>query len=347
MKLARLRVQNYRNHQDMTCVFSPSVTTIHGLNGSGKTSLLEAIHTICRGVSFKAADGDIVRDKSDWYKVESVDTEDNTRTYLYDNRTGKRTKHYTIDNKKFARMPAQYKWPIILFTPDDLRLIDGSPARRRKYLDQILSQLDTGYAQALRRYERSLVQRNRLLKSGKANVDTLFSWDILLSQTGAYIIAARHKYIAKINEQINTQYQQIAGVHDALEVGYTLQRVPSPAQLLATLQQTVDRDILLGTTSTGPHRHDMVIMTRGRLATDTMSRGEIRTFVLALKYIEKVLLEDQSGHSPIVLLDDVFGELDQHRQQHLLGAFADNQVIITSTHSVGRSTKRTHQIRLD
>jgi DNA replication and repair protein RecF len=345
MKLANLRVQNYRNHKDLTCTFSPSVTTIHGLNGTGKTSLLEAIYTICRGISFKASDTDIVRETSDWYRVDCRDDEQKTRTYLYDNRTGKKAKQYTIDNKKFARMPAQYKWPVILFTPDDLRLIDGSPARRRRYLDQLLSQLDPTYAQAVRRYERALMQRNRLLKNN-ATIDTLFSWDVLLSQAGAYIIAARHKYIQRINERINQQYQHIAGVDDALCVEYTANRVPSPAQLLAALQQSTERDLLIGATSVGPHRHDMIVTTRGRLASDTMSRGEIRTFILALKYIEKNLLEEQSGQKPIVLLDDVFGELDQHRQQHLLSAFSDNQVIITSTHSVGRQSRQATKIRL-
>ncbi|NCU37954.1 DNA replication and repair protein RecF [Candidatus Saccharibacteria bacterium] len=333
MKLQQLRVRNFRNHQDITCVFSPSVTTIHGMNGAGKTSLLEAIHIICRGSSFKGSDKDIIGSNHEWYHVESLDNTLYTRSYLYDARTSKKIKHYTVDDKKYGRLPQQHKWPVILFTPDDLRLVDGSPARRRRYLDYMLSQLDANYATALRRYERALLQRNKLLKVPTISDDAFFPWDMLLSQSGAYIVVAREQFLTAINTDINRYYEQIAGINDALTVKYSATNT-TPSALLHTLQQTLARDRLYGATSVGPHRHDMVVTMKGRDAADVMSRGELRTFILAIKYIEKDMFKSHTQKTPIVLLDDVFGELDDQRQQHLLGAFKGSQVIITSTYLV-------------
>ena len=151
MKVKTLRVQQFRNHDDVSYVFSPSTTLIHGPNGAGKTSLLEALYVAFRGSSFKGVDKDIVNERRDWYRI---DIEDDLykRTVLFDNRSGKKLKQFVVDGKKTARLSKKDKRPIILFSPDDLRLITGSPSRRRQYLDRMISQYDESYAVAVRRY---------------------------------------------------------------------------------------------------------------------------------------------------------------------------------------------------
>ncbi|QQS21802.1 DNA replication and repair protein RecF [Candidatus Saccharibacteria bacterium] len=336
MKLKTLRVQNFRNHDSFICDFSPTTTLIYGKNGSGKTALLEAIYETYRGVSFRGSDENILNTRHQWYRVDTAD-DMVRRTILFDNRSDKSIKQFIVDGKKSLRLPVKYKFPIILFTPDDLRLIGGSPARRRKYLDTVIGQYDTTYTANLRRYERALLQRNKLLKRPDVSQDMLFSWDIILSQTGAQIIAARHNFVGIINQQLTSYYRQIAGGSDILGASYTHVVLAAPT-LLAQYEANFARDHLLGTTSVGPHRHDFMIELNTSHASDTASRGEVRTIVLALKYIEASIVHRHTDIYPLVLLDDVFGELDTARQKNLLRFFVHNQVIISSTNK-HRATK--------
>ena len=330
MKLSSLRVQNFRNHDDLVCEFSAKTTLLYGKNGSGKTALLEALYVAFRGVSFRGTDEDMLRARSVWYRIDTTDDSNTKRTVLLDNRTGKRSKQFIIDGKKTIRLPLKQKQPIVLFTPDDLRLIGGSPARRRKYLDSVIAQYDSVYPQTLRRYDRALLQRNKLLKQPAVMRDALFAWDVILSQTGAYIIDARRQLIDCINEQITDYYTRIAGAGNSLSVIYSNPSATAPA-LLAQYQASYDRDIAVGSTLVGPHRHDFLLSLNNKPADDHASRGEVRTIVLALKYIESSLLTQYFDMYPLVLLDDVFGELDVSRQKNLLSFFREHQVIITST----------------
>jgi DNA replication and repair protein RecF len=329
MKLLSLRVQNFRNHDDFSCELSASTTLVCGKNGTGKTALLEAIYVAYRGVSFRGYDDDLLNHQQHWYRIDAVDNT-SKRTVLLDHRADRRMKQFVVDGKKSQRLPQKYKFPIILFTPDDLRLIGGSPARRRKYLDMVIGQYDSNYTAALRRYERALLQRNKLLKQPGVSQDMVFSWDIILSQNGAQITAARHKLIQTINQQLTTYYQQIASTGDTLGAYYSHTASTAPT-LLAQYQANFARDRLLGTTSVGPHRHDFTIELNDSHASDTASRGEVRTIILALKYVEVTIVQQHTDTYPLVLLDDVFGELDTERQKNLLTFFAHNQVIITST----------------
>jgi DNA replication and repair protein RecF len=330
MKVLSLRVQNFRNHDDVTCKLSSTTTLVYGKNGSGKTALIEALYEAYRGVSFRGGDDDILKTAHRWYRVDVVD-DAMKRTVLFDNRNDLRSKQFVVDGKKSVRLPARYKLPVILFTPDDLQLIGGSPARRRKYLDTVISQYDTGYAQALRRYERAVHQRNALLKRPDTTKDLLFSWDVLLSQNGAYIITARLQLMQRINDNLQRHYVDIAGVESTLEASYT-HTVSSAPALLAHYQASFERDRSASATSVGPHRHDFTIRLNNKMASDSASRGEVRTIVLALKYIEADIVHQCFTQYPLVLLDDVFGELDDTRQKNLLTFFANNQVVITSTY---------------
>lgn len=343
MKISSLRVQNFRNHDDGSFNFSPSTTLIYGANGAGKTSLLEAIYVAFRGASFKGVDRDIMQERRDWYRVDIVD-DLYKRTVLFDNRVGKKIKQFVVDGKKTARLPKKDKRPIILFSPDDLRLLAGSPSRRRQYLDRMIAQYDESYAHAVRRYERALLQRNKLLKMPGVTADAIFSWNVILSENGAKIIAERRRIVEYLNEALPGYYEGIASVEAAVGIEYD-HAAHTPQELLHAYERSYERDRVLGSTQIGPHRHDFLVLLRDRPAADIASRGENRTLILALKYAEADILREKYDELPLILLDDVFGELDKLHRESLIRTFTDYQVIITSTDKV-RLAKDTATIAL-
>jgi DNA replication and repair protein RecF len=345
MKLSSLTVQNVRIHESYAVAINETVTLITGMNGTGKTSLIEAIYIALRGRSFKGPDEAIKRHETDWYRID-LTTDAGVRTVKYDARTALRKKTYTIDTKTVYRLTERYKYPIVLFEPDDLRMTDGSPARRRDFIDTIITQYDPHYAPLLRKYERALFQRNKLLKSDGVTEHTFFPWNILLSNYGADIITKRHELIEQLNRSITEVYQTIAPTTDEIALHYSYAPHTSLAQrLLAEYEQSFDRDKMLKNTSVGPHRHDMLLTINGDKAADVASRGENRTIVLAIKFIEAAIIEVKTQLKPLILLDDVFSELDDARQKLLLKEFHDNQVIMTSASTKSRSLK--HVVSLD
>jgi DNA replication and repair protein RecF len=327
MKLSRLIVQNFRVHDRCTVAFSDSVSLIVGVNGSGKTSLIEAVYVALRGKSFKGTDDTMLRDGDEWYRID-LETDEGTRVIKHQANGTRKT--FEIDNKTHRRLTERVKYPVVLFEPEDLRVISGSPSRRRDYLDAYIAQYDPQYAAAVRRYERALLQRNKLLKRPQLNRDELFAWDVALSQYGASIVAARQQLCKYIDAHINEVYRTIAPTDDHLEVHYSYQSSVTSQHLITELSHAYEHDRALGATSVGPHRHDMVISLNGSPADDIGSRGELRTISLALKFIEAARIIEYTGLHPIILLDDVFSELDHMRQQRLLSEFQDHQVIMTS-----------------
>lgn len=342
MRLTRLTVQNFRVHKTCTVDFKDSVTLIVGPNGSGKTSLLEAIYVNLRGRSFKGTDDTIRREGDEWYRID-LDTDDGSRTYKHQVNGTKKT--YEIDSRIYHRLTDRVKYPIVLFEPDDLRIISGSPSRRRDYLDTFIAQYDPHYSASLRRYERALLQRNKLLKRLQLNRDELFAWNVALSRYGADIVAARQELAQYIDSEVTKVYQTIAPTKDMVSVRYSHHTPMSSHHLLAELEQSYERDRMVGSTSVGPHRHDLIFTFNENLASEVGSRGEIRTISLALKFIEAARIIEKTEQHPIILLDDVFSELDHTRQQRLLSEFQDHQVIMTSTEPTRRHVGYTVNIK--
>lgn len=296
-----------------------------------------------RGTSFKGVDRDIVNERRDWYRIDITD-DLYKRTVLFDNRTGKKMKQFVVDGKKTARLLKKDKRPIILFSPDDLRLLNGSPSRRRQYIDKVIAQYDEAYALAVRRYERALLQRNKLLKMPGVTADAIFSWNVILSENGAKIIAERRRIIDYLNEALPGYYRDIAGMEATVGIEYD-HAAHTPQELLHAYEKSFERDTMLGSTQIGPHRHDFIVLLRDRPAADIASRGENRTLILALKYAEADILREKYDERPLILLDDVFGELDKLHRESLIRTFTEYQVIITATDKV-RLTKDTTTIAL-
>lgn len=331
MQLTDLRLQQFRSYRSAHFTFDPQTTLITGKNGIGKTNLLEAIYILLQGTSFRASDGDLLHTDTSWWRIDGgLNGDERQVRFQIDNRPAKQL----VISETAKRFTYKDRLPLVLFEPTDLHLIHGSPARRRDVIDTMLIALSQSYKQALSRYERALQQRNNILKKQPLNLeDVLFSWDVLLSEYGVQIIAARHDLIMKLNRLLPGYYSQIAGGTHEVSIGYKsgLTEGITPSHYITELHKKLPLDRLRGTTSIGPHRDDISFMLEGVDAKLSASRGEVRTLLLALKITYAELLEKSYETKPIILLDDVFSELDTDRQANLLTVLGTYQTIITDT----------------
>lgn len=343
--IKNLRLQNVRSHKASDFQFASDMNAVVGPNGSGKTTLIEALYVLMRGSSFKGSLPEMMRYGSHDLKIQLTlqgDTTQHTRRLsLHQKDETSQQRQWQIDDKKSLRLPLGARKPVVLFEPDVARLITGGPERRRFYLDNLGGQLDIELARTHNRYERTLRQRNQLLKllrekPGQSN-NQLFVWNTQLAQLAEIIIKARFSLIQQLEDNISDSYKQLGG-QDAISLNY--QSSVGSAQedygsrLLQFLETNLPRDIALGYTSFGPHRDDIQVRLADQLASERASRGEIRTVVIALKLLETKMLSnyyEKDGVKPVLLLDDVLSELDLLHQERVLDGLKDHQVFITTT----------------
>ena len=331
MIIKSIRLTNFRNHLSYSLDCNKDITLIIGDNGFGKTSILEAIYILTRGKSFRATDPEIINRGSDFYRIELEYENGEKITATYD---GNSKTFHTVE-KKVKRIPKNYKYPVVLFLPSDLNLISHSPGRRREYFDRIISQLSESYSTNLSKYEKALKQRNELLKKEHKTKDTLFSWNLLLAQYGTRVQKMRDECIKEFNKKITEVYQSIAENQDEILIEYKTDTDGSKEDnYLKRLEQNFEKDSYLGHTSFGVHRDDYIFTFNHKIANGSASRGETRSIILALKFIEADQIYQKTGQQPIVLLDDVFSELDATRRKALTKNFQNNQIIITSVENV-------------
>ena len=347
MFIRTLSVTNIRSHAEYTLVLDEYTTILTGKNGSGKTSLLEALYLSQRGSSFKGTDHDMLRSDAPWWRIAAHLDDTSSRVITYDpNRATGKKQFISSQKTKNYRLPTKDKYPVVLFEPEDLRLLNGSPSRRRKFIDEFIAQIDPSYQTQVRKYERALRQRNNLLKQSHTTPNDLFVWNVMLAEYGSHIITKRQEAIRLININLSEQYQSIARKNDKIVSKYSYNSEHTQnQQLLKELEQSTHRDAQLGYTSIGPHRHDISFLINDSPAISTASRGEVRTILLALKIQEINQIYTVLGKKPLVLLDDIFSELDTERQANIEAAIKDHQVVMTSTHRLS-TTERIRHIRL-
>ena len=344
MIISSIKLNNFRCHGDFSYDFKKKTSVIVGENGSGKTSVLEAIYEALRGKSFRAVDSDILRRESDFYRIE-VNFSDGERTVVAFgdlDASHELKKQFLVGGKKYTRLPKKYRYPIVLFLPDDLHLLSSSPTKKRDFFDRILSELNDSYTTILNRYEKALKQRNDLLKSfadGSAEElrSVIFSWNLLLAKYGTEIRKERQKFVSELNKRLTNTYRAIAGGDngDEVVVKYKLQGEDvSEEEYFKRLESELNRDLILGHTGFGVHRDSYEFIFNNTDADGSASRGEVRSIFLAMKFIEADLIFEKFNKRPIVLLDDVFSELDEGRQKCLVKNFKDNQVILTSVDEI-------------
>lgn len=334
MILDSLRLQSFRSYTNEGFEFDAGVNIIVGPNASGKTNLLEALLVACRGGSFRAKDAEMVAFGASWGRID-VAGADGTRTVkLVKQENELVKKEFEVSGQTLSRLSLPRTISVVLFEPNHLLLLHGSPEHRREYLDDLLEQLVPGYTKTRRDYRRILAQRNALLKRGVETKNQLFAWNIRLSETGASLARERFRLAEQINSRLKDLYQTLAqSSHDVVVFKY-VSNLPInnySTALLHALEKHQDRDFERGFTTMGPHREDFSVTFNGREAAETASRGETRTALLALKIIELQLLEEVRDQKPLLLLDDVFSELDGTRRKALTDALHNHQTFITTT----------------
>lgn len=323
--LKKIKLQNFRNHKSLEIELKRT-TILIGSNGIGKSNILEAISLLSFCRSFRNDDKkNLVNFESDYTKITGDDLEvfvQKNPTFIF------RAKDRGVP-KKQAEFIGRLK--SVVFSPETISIITGSPSSRRKFLDIMISQKDRAYLQSLIDYEKVRKERNSLLARISQNIakeGELEFWDNELTTHGESIIKKRKKTLEYINQEISKIYGQISGRGDELSVVYVYN---TSASFKESLKANRRREIAAGRTLIGPHRDDLVFNLNFTNMANFASRGEIRSGILALKICELKYLSIDSDVEPILLLDDVFSEFDQKRREHLCSLIAEYQSVITTT----------------
>lgn len=303
-----------------------------GPNASGKTNLIEALLVAARGDSYRVSDKDLVAHGTLWARVDAL-SNDSSRTVKIQLDGMTVHKEFIIDATTRKRLSHPHTLPVVLFEPNQLLLFTQSPELRRGYLDEVIAQTAPGYAQLLRGYRRALAQRNRLLKQPNTPADMYFVWNVRLSELGGQIAGRRAGFIAAHADTINELYNNLVDASHDIRTEY---KTNLPVEtygetMVRELEKRLTTDKERGFTTIGPHRDDMRIVIDGHDLAFAASRGETRTIVLALKLLELSVLEKSRDQKPILLLDDVFSELDGSRRRSLTKHLRNHQSFITTT----------------
>lgn len=333
MRLHRLLLKNHRNYARLDLTPGPGVNVFIGQNGQGKTNLLEAVSMLALSSSPRARrELELVGPVGPGSRIEAEIETGGSRIELsialnVEGDRARRTIEIDGARKRALDLPGRFR--VTLFWPDDLGLVKGAPELRRRFLNQMLVQVEPGYARALAGLRRVLEQRNSLLKriwSGEGGEDVLETWNRELVKVGEEVVDARSRAVLELQPLAARSHAQIAS-GERLEIRYE----GPPENLAEAVNKSLGEDLRRGTTSVGPHRDDLAILLDGQDARAYGSQGQQRTAVVSLKLAEAALIEHRTGERPVLLLDDVLSELDGERREALLQEVgARGQVVITS-----------------
>lgn len=330
--ITNIRLQHFRSYEDAAFNFDPGVTIIVGPNASGKTNLLEAILFISRGMSYRAKDSELIHFGSAWARLDA-DTDEGPRVVKLMSEP-QSAKTFEIHDQVVTRLHPSKMLPVVVFEPNHLLLLHGSPDMRRSFMDDLIEQSSVGFSTLRRHYKRVLSQRNALLKKNPKDLrEQLFVWNLRLSELGGQIVRERMALIDLFSKRLPGLYSNLAGSQNVISLAYQSRCNPDSyeSQLLHKLETSIDMDVIRGFTAYGPHRDDIEIYIDEKPAREIASRGETRTLVLGLKILELQIIEEVQKSKPILLLDDVFSELDSKRRHALTEYVKSYQTFITTT----------------
>ncbi|HET7472318.1 MAG TPA: DNA replication/repair protein RecF [Candidatus Limnocylindrales bacterium] len=339
-----LSVLDLRSYGSLEAGFGGGPQLVVGPNAAGKTTLIEAIVLLAWGRSHRTSnDGELVRWGSELTRVEGRAGAETIEVALVRTATGGARKRIRVNG--VARRAAGLAGLLrtVVFAPEEMLLVVGSPGLRRAALDQLASQRSPAYARDLATYGRTLQQRNSLLRAIReegAGREELRFWDASFLESGSAVVAERHRVLADLARPLERAHAEIApdeaGV-TRLTISYATNAPQLPGEsardaLERRLHETAEKELWNGTTLIGPHRDDLVFELDRRDMSGFASRGQQRTAILAFKLAELDLLTEQDGRPPLLLLDDVFSELDPDRRAHLVRRIAElPQAFVTTT----------------
>ncbi len=339
MHIKNLSVKNFRNYRELDLEFSPEVNFITGDNGTGKTNILEAITVTSNIKSFRnTPDSEIIFWGEESYYCSSVIENSNYRKFEVgcSNISDRIKKKIKIDSREIMRGTDYFgKLLSVIFTPVDINLINGSPEIRRKFFDSVISKIDNEYMVILSEMKKILRSRNRILKmmrerriSGTGQLDV---WDDMFAEKTSFIVKKRREFIKKFSAFFTASYKNIADDDPGTDIEYVPSHISDQKhKILEELGKNRIRDIAMGTTGKGPQRDDYILAKEGKVFTNYASQGQRRTAAISLKMSECEIIEENSGKKSIILVDDIFSELDGKRRESMVEILnRGNQVIFT------------------
>lgn len=341
MKLHQLTLRNFRNYAELTLDVTHNLNIFVGQNAQGKTNIVEAIYYGAMGRSHRSHnDSELIRWQQEQAAIQltfsrlSVEHQLSFRFHTH------KSKEIIANSHPIKPRELMGLLNVVLFSPEDLLLVKGMPALRRRFLDTELSQASPAYYQLLLKYNRIVTQRNNLLKKireRRESAEMLEAWDAQLAVAAAKLVEKRQVAVKKLAMLANLMHRKITANQENLVVGYEVAQGETDSEFpvewyqekLASSRQD---DIWRGSTSVGPHRDDLVLKVNQINLRTFGSQGQQRTGVLALKLAELEFIKSETGEYPLLLLDDVMSELDASRREHLLAFIKDRiQTFITAT----------------
>ncbi len=339
LSLRNIALTQYKNYLQESFSFDKPIIGIYGNNGVGKTNLLDAIYylSFTRSYFFKSDIQNVHHGKAGFRiegNFETDEADQHVVCILREN--GK--KEVLLNDTVYSRLSGHIgKFPCVIVTPDDARIITEGSDERRRYTDALLCQMDTQYLQQLIEYNRLLQQRNQLLRTLAERISTdrslLDVYDAQLLRPGTYIFVKRQHFFQEILPSITSIYKYIAGFDDGLQLSYQSDLLTTPyAELLHTSRE---KDLMLQRTHAGIHRDDIDLRLNNQQFKNIASQGQRKSLLFAMKLAEYEMLKITKGFAPIILLDDVFEKLDESRMHQLLERVCspgNGQLFITDTH---------------
>lgn len=346
MRVAQLTLAGFRSYSALSAEFPPGPQVVVGDNATGKTNLLESLVLLGTGRSHRAgADGELIAWSAEFARLEATvlaadEAETHLEVVIAKTASGGGRKRVQVNG--VARRPAALSaaLPVVLFAPEDMLLISGGPTLRRTALDTLVAQTVPAAGATMSNYARAITQRNNLLRAireGTAAPDELRFWDNVVIEDGARIVDWRRDALARLAEPLAAAHSEIAPGEERLELRYVTNAEPLAAEsttdaLRRRLADTAEKEQWNGATLIGPHRDDVVFASAARDLASFASRGQQRTAILAFKLAQLDLLRGTLGHAPLLLLDDVFSELDPGRRAHLVRRIGElPQAFVTTT----------------
>ncbi len=334
MIITSIELLNYRNYGELHMELNRGINILYGNNAQGKTNVLEAVYICCTTKSHRGSkDKEIIRFKEEEAHIKLTLEKDGVPYRIDMHLKKNKSKGIAVNGIPIHKASELFGIAnVVFFSPEDLNIIKNGPAERRRFIDLELCQLNKLYVHALVRYNKIVVQRNKLLKELTFHPDyesTLDVWDAQLISYGTQVMEHRKEFINQLNEIIRDIHYKLSGKKENLVIIYEPNTKPEDFE--ASLIRNRDQDIRQKTTLSGPHRDDISFLVNGVDIRKFGSQGQQRTAALSLKLAEIELVKKLVRDYPILLLDDVLSELDNERQNQLLLSIHHIQTIITCT----------------
>lgn len=335
MYIKNIMLANYRNYESLSLELSKNVNVFIGDNAQGKTNVLEAIYYCAFAKSHRTSkDRELINWKNDKAYISLLVGKDRLDKRIDINilRDGK--KAIKVNFIKVAKIGELFgTFNVVMFSPEDLKVIKEAPNLRRKLLDMELSQINKKYYFNLVQYNKILNERNILLKSRNFNKDVLEVYDLQMVEYADYIISKRLEYIDKINFYGKKIHEEITAGKESIKFKYScnVDLNNYKENYLKKLQDNINRDCEKGLTSVGPHRDDFNVFLNDIDAKTFGSQGQQRTAILTMKFSSLKIIKEITGEYPVLLLDDVLSELDVNRKRYILSTIQGIQTVITCT----------------